>query len=56
MIMKKLFLIVLLTITSNIFAGPVIEIFECQINKGKSLEDLSNMMDSFSEYLKKAGL
>ena len=53
--MKKLFLIVLLTITSNIFAGPVVEIFECQINKGKSLEDLSNMMDSFSEYLKKAG-
>lgn len=54
--MRKLFLTVLLTITSNIFAGPVVEIFECQINKGKSLDDLSNMMDSFSEYLKKAGL
>ena len=53
--MKKLFLIVLLTITSNIFAGPVVEIFECKINKVKNLEDLANMMDQFSKYLKKVG-
>ena len=38
------------------FSGPVVEIYECQINKGKTLEDLSDMMDTFSAYLKKAGL
>ena len=38
------------------FSGPVVEIYECQINKGKTSQDLSKMMDTFSTYLKKAGL
>ena len=54
--MKKLIFIVMLGLSSIGFSGPVVEIYECQINKGKTLEDLSNMMDTFSTYLKKAGL
>jgi len=54
--MKKIFFIFVLFITSNIFAGPVVEIYECQINKGKTFEDLSEMMETFSKYLEKAGL
>tara|TARA_B100000989_G_scaffold105593_1_gene77383 strand:- start:824 stop:1201 length:378 start_codon:yes stop_codon:yes gene_type:complete len=54
--MKKILFIILISISSVGFAGPVVEIYECQINKGKTLEDLSNMMDTFSNYLKKAGL
>ena len=54
--MKKLIFIVMLGLSSISFSGPVVEIYECQINKGKTLEDLSNMMDTFSTYLKKAGL
>ena len=54
--MKKLIFVVLLGLSSIGFSGPVVEIYECQINKGKNLGDLSNMMDTFSTYLKKAGL
>ena len=54
--MKKLIFIVMLGLSTIGFSGPVVEIYECQINKGKTLEDLSNMMDTFSAYLKKAGL
>jgi hypothetical protein len=46
----------MLGISSIGFSGPVIEIYECQINKGKTMEDLSDMMNTFSAYLKKAGL
>ena len=45
----------MLGLSSIGFSGPVVEVYECQINKGKTLEDLSNMMDTFSTYLKKAG-
>ncbi len=38
------------------FSGPVVEIYECQINKGKTSQDLSKMMDTFSTYLKKSWL
>ena len=54
--MKKLIIIVMLGLSSIGFSGPVVEVYECQINKGTTLEDLSNMMDTFSTYLKKAGL
>ena len=54
--MKKLIFIAMFAISSIGFRGPVIEIYECQINKGKTMEDLSNMMNTFSAYLKKAGL
>ncbi len=54
--MKKVIFIAMLGISSIGFSGPVIEIYECQINKGKTMEDLSNMMNTFSAYLKKAGL
>ena len=54
--MKKLIFIAMFAISSIGFRGPVIEIYECQINKGKTMEDLSDMMNTFSAYLKKAGL
>lgn len=54
--MKKLIFVVMLGFSTIGFSGPVVEIYECQINKGKTLEDLSDMMDTFSAYLKKAGL
>ena len=54
--MKKVIFIAMLGISSIGFSGPVIEIYECQINKGKTMDDLSNMMNTFSAYLKKAGL
>ena len=48
--MKKLIFVVMLGLSSIGFSGPIVEIYECQINKGKTLEDLSNMMDTFSKY------
>ena len=54
--MKKVIFIAMLGISSISFSGPVIEIYECQINKGKTMEDLSDMMNTISAYLKKAGL
>ena len=45
--MKKILFIILISISSVGFAGPVVEIYECQINKGKTLEDLSNMMETY---------
>tara|TARA_A100000164_G_scaffold215115_1_gene190627 strand:+ start:845 stop:1213 length:369 start_codon:yes stop_codon:yes gene_type:complete len=49
-------LIFTLLASSTLFAGPVVEIYECELNEGKSYDDLSSMMDTFSGYLEKAGL
>ena len=54
--MKKMILIFTLFASSTLFAGPVVEIFECKLNEGKTYDDLSSMMDTFSGYLEKAGL
>ena len=54
--MKKIILIFTLLASSTLFAGPVVEIYECELNEGKSYDDLSSMMDTFSGYLEKAGL
>ena len=54
--MKKMILIFTLFASSTLFAGPVVEIFECELNEGKTYDDLSSMMDTFSGYLEKAGL
>ena len=40
--MKKLIFFVMLGLSTIGFSGPVVEIYECQINKGKTLEDLSD--------------
>ena len=37
-------------------AGPIVEIFECELNEDKTLADLSDMMATFTEYLLDAGL
>ena len=54
--MKKIILVFTLLASSTLFAGPVVEIYECELNEGKSYDDLSSMMDTFSGYLEKAGL
>ena len=38
--MKKLIFIVMLGLSSIGFSGPVVEIYECQINKGKNFRRL----------------
>ena len=37
-------------------AGPIVEIFECELNEGKTLADVSDMMSTFTEYVRDAGL
>ena len=37
-------------------AGPIVEIYECELNEGKTLADLSEMMATFTQYLREAGL
>ena len=37
-------------------AGPIVEIYECELNEGKTLADLSEMMSTFTQYLREAGL
>ena len=55
--MKKLFLIGLMTLlTSNVVAGPTIETYICELNEGKTLNDVNDMVATFSSMLKKAGL
>ena len=37
-------------------AGPIVEIYECELNEDKTLADLSEMMATFTQYLREAGL
>jgi hypothetical protein len=55
--MKKfLSAIILCTLSKLAAAGPVVEIYQCELNEGKTLADLSAMMDAFTEYLREAGI
>jgi hypothetical protein len=55
--MKKSIITLLLGLCSSVtWAGPVAEIYTCELNEGKTLVDVNNMMSDFSQMLKKAGL
>jgi hypothetical protein len=55
--MKKILLVFGLSIFSHLaLAGPIVEVFECELNEGKTLADLSEMMSTFSEYMRAADL
>ena len=55
--MKKSIITLLLGLCSSVtWAGPVAEIYTCELNEGKTLADVNNMMSDFSQMLKKAGL
>mgnify|MGYP001160921660 FL=1 len=55
--MKKLLgLCVSMCVTSYSLAGPIVETFECTLNDGKTMEDVSNMVQVFSDLTKKAGI
>ena len=53
---KLLYAIILCSFSKLAAAGPVVEIYQCELNEGKTLADLSAMMDAFSEYLRDAGI
>ena len=42
--------------SGTLFAGPVVEIYECTLNEGKTVNDANSMMAVFSDYLEEAGL
>ena len=55
--MKKSIITLLLGLCSSVtWAGPVAEIYTCELNEGTTLADENNMMRSYSQKLKKAGL
>jgi hypothetical protein len=55
--MKKITFIVMLSLFSNLlFAGPIVEVYECTLNEGKTLTDANEMMVTFSDELADAGL
>ena len=55
--MKKLIAAIVITLcSSSAFAGPIVEVFTCELNDGKSMSDVNAMMTTFNTMLKKAGL
>ena len=55
--MKKLFLGVFFGLLGSLAnAGPMVEVYNCTLNDGKTYEDLNKMMNTFSSMMKKAGL
>ena len=55
--MKKLLgMFVSMFIVSYSFAGPIVETYECTLNDGKTMEDVNNMVQVFSDLTKKAGI
>ena len=55
--MKKLIAAIVITLcSSSAFAGPMVEVFTCELNDGKSMSDVNAMMTTFNTMLKKAGL
>ena len=55
--MKKILSILMMSLFSHtLLAGPVVEVFECTLNEGKTINDANNMMSAFSEYLEEAGV
>ena len=54
--MKKILSILLMSLFSHtLLAGPVVEVFECTLNEGKTVNDANNMMAAFSDYVDEAG-
>ena len=54
--MKKILSILLMSLFSHtLLAGPVVEVFECTLNEGKTVNDANNMMSAFSDYVEEAG-
>ena len=41
---------------SSTWAGPVVEIYTCELNEGKTLTDVNKMVSEFRQMLEKAGL
>tara|TARA_A100000164_G_scaffold322632_1_gene305963 strand:- start:333 stop:713 length:381 start_codon:yes stop_codon:yes gene_type:complete len=55
--MKKIFFVFsLCALFSSVQAGPAIEIYTCELNEGKTLNDANEMVETFANMLKKAGL
>ena len=55
--MKKIFFVFsLCAFFSSVHAGPAIEIYTCELNEGKTLNDANQMVETFANMLKKAGL
>ena len=55
--MKKILSILLISLISqSLLAGPVVEVYECTLNEGKTINDANNMMSVFSDYIEEAGL
>ena len=38
------------------FAGPIVEVFICELNEGKTIEDVNKMMGTFKAMTDKAGI
>ena len=55
--MKRLFLGVFFCLLGSLAtAGPMVEVYNCTLNDGKTYQDLNKMMNTFSSMMKKAGL
>ena len=55
--MKRLFLGVFFGLLGSLAtAGPMVEVYNCTLNDGKTYQDLNKMMNTFSSMMKKAGL
>ncbi len=55
--MKRIIMMLLVGLcASSTWAGPVVEIYTCELNEGKTLTDVSNMVSEFRQMLEKAGL
>ena len=55
--MKRLVIVFsFLAVFSNAYAGPMIEVYTCELNEGKTLVDANEMVANFAEMLQEAGL
>ena len=55
--MKKILITMLLSLcASTSWAGPIVEVYTCELNEGKTLADVNAMMATFSKMLQKAGI
>ena len=55
--MKKLIAAIVITLcSSSAFAGPIVEVFTCELNDGKSMSDVNDMMKTFSTILNRDDL
>ena len=55
--MKRIIMTLLVGLcASSTWAGPVVEIYTCELNEGKTLSDVNDMVSEFRQMLEKAGL